>query len=192
MAGLVNPLEGKFSPPLGGFLELPTQDRTPGSFSFSPRRAWRRNIGGRHVWGLWRGSRLWGPNTVYPHPLAIWVRAPPPSLDRLAQFSQTLCPGQAGTGLPWSVFSPGSHCHFLSPGPGRQGMPQLQWFFQLSLFLQLPPILFLVPPIWVHIPAPLQASCMTSDRWLNLSDSSFLILEVKLLTPASISWGEAC
>ena len=60
-------------------------------------------------------------------------------------------------------------------------MPPLQWFFQLSLFLQLPPILFLVPPIWVHIPVPLQASCMTSDRWLNLSDSSFLILEVKLL-----------
>lgn len=42
------------------------------------------------------------------------------------------------------------------------------------------------------IPVPLQASCMTSDRWLNLSDSSFLILEVKLLTPPSVSWGGAC
>lgn len=99
------PWSKSFHHSVGGFLELPTQDRTPGSFSFSPRRAWRRNIGGRHVWGLWWGSRLWGPNTVYPHPLATQVRAPPPSSDRLAHFLQTLCPGQAGTGLPWPLSS---------------------------------------------------------------------------------------
>lgn len=143
------PRSESFHHSVGGFLELPTQDRTPGSFSFSPRRAWRRNIGGRHVWGLWWGSRLWGPNTVYPHPLATQVRAPPPSSDRLAHFLQTLPRPGWNRAPSVTVFSPGSHCHFLSPGPGRQGMPPLQWFFQPSLFLQLPPILLLVSPIWV-------------------------------------------
>lgn len=120
------PWRESFHHPVGGFLELPTQDRTPGSFSFSPRRAWRRNIGGRHVWGLWRGSRLWGPNTVYPHPLAIWVRAPPPSLDRLAQFSQTLCPWpgwnraplvslQSWVPLPFSLTRPWETGHAPAP-----------------------------------------------------------------------------
>lgn len=187
------PRRESFHHPMGGFLELPAQDRTPGSFSFSsPRRAWRGNVG-IHAWGLWRRSRLWGPNTVYPHPLTTWVRAPPPSSDRFAQFLKTLCPWPGWNRAPSvTVFSPGLPLPFFLTRPWETGHPPLRWFFQPSLFLQLPPILFLVPPIWVQIPAPLLATCVISDRLLNLSDSGFLILEVKLLTPPSVSWGEAC
>lgn len=121
-----------FHHPMGGFLELPTQDRTPGSFSFSsPRRAWRRNVG-IHAWGLWQGSRLWAPNTVYPHPLTTWVRAPPPSSDRFAQFLKTLCPWPGWNRAPSvTVFSPGLPLPFFLTRPGRQGIPHSGGFSSL-------------------------------------------------------------
>lgn len=93
--------------------------------------------------------------------------------------------------------APLSYCHqsqaplplYLQPGLGRQPIPSVAilWSSQPSLS-----VLFLFSQIRILTPTPSVASCVTSDRLLNLSDFSPLILKMELLAPVSKRWFKAC
>lgn len=87
------------------------------------------------------GALQWGP--LYPHILGTGVKAPPPSSDRLLLFWRL---SKALARLQQDSLS---HCH-SSQAPT---VHPLRGLCSLPRFLQLVPILFLVPWIWVQIPA---------------------------------------
>lgn len=122
--------------------------------------------------------------------LIFWVRGSGPLLPhqmgstRLGRLSKPLARLKQD--------SPG-HCHRSQDPIARLARPWETVHPSLATFpvsVQLPPILFLVRRIWVQIPAPLLTSCVISDRLPNLSDFSFLVLEMEPLTPPSESWRE--